>query len=423
MNDMPRHAISINREKCIGCVHCLTSCPTRAIRVKDRKARLLDDLCIDCGECIRFCPYDAVESHTTSFSDLDKYKYKAVLPATALYGQFDDSVMPNDILTSLRRVGFDQVFELSSFCELHTQAVEKLLNEEPQPRPRISSSCPVVVRLIQHRFPSLCDLIIPIEPPREIAAKILRATLPGVLNLKPEEIALIHITPCPAKIVSINHPATMAKSYLDGAISILDIYPKIVHDLNGRDTTAIMNQLFQGTFYSALGISWSLSGGEAGGLRNHKTVAVSGVRDTIHVLDQVEAGHLKDVDYLECMVCPDGCIGGPLAVANRFIAKSRIVRLAKSARKRTVGEKAEFGAAAHESYYAFQHSVKPAQAPLLDPDPAKAIDKASRREKIFMTLPRKDCGACGAPDCKTLAEDIVRGLAEIGDCPLIGKST
>jgi iron only hydrogenase large subunit-like protein len=419
MNDESLHAISINEEKCVGCVHCMTACPTRAIRTKEGKARLIDDLCIDCGECIRFCPYDAVDSHTTSFSDLDSFKYKAILPATALYGQFDDAITPNDILASLRRIGFDQVFELSSFCELHTQAVEKLLNEQPAPRPRISSSCPVVVRLIQHRFPSLCDLIIPIEPPREIAAKVLRQTLPGVLGLKSEEIGLFHITPCPAKIVSINHPATMAKSFLDGAISIRDIYPKIIHDIRKHAGPAIMNQLFQGTFYSALGISWSMSGGEAGGLRNHRTVAVSGVRDTIRVLDQVEAGQLKDVDYLECMVCPDGCIGGPLNVANRFVAKSRINRLASSARKRTVGEAAEFRAAAQESYYAFQHPVKPAQVPLLDPEPAKAIEKAAKRDEILKTLSGRDCGACGAPDCRTLAEDVVRGLAAIDDCPFM----
>jgi hypothetical protein len=133
----------------------------------------------------------------------------------------------------------------------------------------------------------------------------------------------------------------------------------------------------------------------------------------------VEAGQLKDVDYLECMVCPDGCIGGPLNVANRFVAKSRINRLAKSARKRTVGETAEFGAAAQESYYAFQHAVQPAQVPLLDPDPAKAIEKAARRDEIFKTLPRKDCGACGAPDCRTLAEDVARGLAQVTDCPFM----
>ena len=43
----------------------------------------------------------------------------------------------------------------------------------------------------------------------------------------------------------------------------------------------------------------------------------------------MEAGKLRDIEYLECLTCPDGCIGGPLTVENRFIAKSNILRLIK----------------------------------------------------------------------------------------------
>jgi uncharacterized Fe-S cluster-containing protein len=46
---------------------------------------------------------------------------------------------------------------------------------------------------------------------------------------------------------------------------------------------------------------------------------------------------------------------------------------------------------------------------------------AKQREKVFGQLPRKDCGACGAPDCRTLADDIVRGLARLTDCPFVKK--
>jgi uncharacterized Fe-S cluster-containing protein len=33
----------------------------------------------------------------------------------------------------------------------------------------------------------------------------------------------------------------------------------------------------------------------------------------------------------------------------------------------------------------------------------------------------KDCGICGAPDCRTLADDVVRGFARVEDCPFLGK--
>jgi len=416
-----RHAIAINADKCVGCVRCMTACPTRAIRVREGQARVLNHLCIDCGECIRFCPYNAIDSRTTSFSDMNAFKYKVAIPATVLYGQFGNAVMPNEILAALRRAGFDYVYELSTLCELHTGAFDEYLVQHPRPRPLISTTCPVVVRLIQRSYPSLVELLVPMEPPREVAAKILRSTLPSSLNLKPEEIGIIHITPCPAKIVSINDPLTMHRSNLDGAISIRDIFPPTLRALRQNERDAIMHHLFPETVISGLGIGWSLSGGETRGLRDHRTVAVSGVRDTIHVLDQVEAGLLKDLDFLECMVCPDGCVGGPLAVENRFVAKSRILRLINLAGEKSAHARPEDSIQFHKNFLSFQQPIPPAQPPLLDSDPVKAIQMAAQRDEISRRLPRKDCGACGAPDCRTLAEDIVRGWARFEDCPFMGK--
>ena len=37
-------------------------------------------------------------------------------------------------------------------------------------------------------------------------------------------------------------------------------------------------------------------------------------------------------------------------------------------------------------------------------------------------LPKLDCGPCGAPSCKALAEDIVRGFASIHDCMFVTRN-
>ncbi|MCX6566149.1 MAG: 4Fe-4S dicluster domain-containing protein [Candidatus Aminicenantes bacterium] len=421
MNKENRHPLHINTKKCVGCVHCMTSCPTKAIRIRDGKARIIGEFCIDCGECLRFCPQDAIDSHTTSFSDLNAFKYKVAIPATVLYGQFDNATLPNEILFALRRVGFDSIYELSTICELNSAATEKFLNSHPRPRPFIASTCPVVVRLIQRRYPTLIDLIVPIEPPREIAAKILRANLPRVLKVKPSDIGIIHITPCPAKMVSINYPVSMEKSYLDGAISIRDIYKPVLQALRQSKDEAIMSRLFPETIFSGLGLGTALSGGETRGLKNRRTVAVSGIQDTIRVLNQVEMGMLRDVDLLECMVCPDGCVGGPLAVENRFMAKSRILRLVSLLGERSVVDDSDTNALYQKNFMSFTHSLKPVKATPLDADPVRAIQKAKHRNRIIKQLPGKDCGACGAPDCRTLADDIIRGLALLTDCPFMMK--
>jgi Na+-translocating ferredoxin:NAD+ oxidoreductase RNF subunit RnfB len=36
--------------------------------------------------------------------------------------------------------------------------------------------------------------------------------------------------------------------------------------------------------------------------------------------------------------------------------------------------------------------------------------------QIYAELPHIDCGSCGRPSCKALAEDVVRGNGEATDC-------
>ena len=37
-------------------------------------------------------------------------------------------------------------------------------------------------------------------------------------------------------------------------------------------------------------------------------------------------------------------------------------------------------------------------------------------DAIVERLPKLDCGSCGAPTCRALAEDTVKGLAKETDC-------
>ena len=42
-----------------------------------------------------------------------------------------------------------------------------------------------------------------------------------------------------------------------------------------------------------------------------------------------------------------------------------------------------------------------------------------RTDAINERLPGLDCGSCGAPSCRALAEDIVQGQARLNDCIFI----
>jgi iron only hydrogenase large subunit-like protein len=407
------HSIKVDDAKCIGCVACMKVCPTKAIRVHQKKARISFGRCIDCGGCLRVCPHNAIMPLTTQLSDLDRFKFRIALPSPVLYTQFGQEVMPNEVLAILKEIGFDHVYDEALVCEMISVATEEYLDENKSLRPMISSICPVVVRLIQRVFPALCQNILPLEPPREIAAKNLRAEVSKEHNLNSEEIGIIHITPCSAKMVSINHPESMAKSHLDGAISIREVYNKIMMKLK-RDTGMFMMQTQ--TRISGIGIGWAIEGGEIRGLKYTNSVSVSGLLDTIRILEDVESGRLKNIEYLECLICPDGCIGGPLTVENRFVAKSNALRLMRhfGGKKRVNSDLVK--KLYKENFFSFKRAVEPKSFPPLDKDRNVAIQKLKSKEELIKRLPGTDCGVCGAPDCKTLAEDVVRGDAKLEDC-------
>ena len=54
----------------------------------------------------------------------------------------------------------------------------------------------------------------------------------------------------------------------------------------------------------------------------------------------------------------------------------------------------------------------------LDEDVSKALVKMERLDQLTSELPGLDCGACGSPSCRALAEDIIRGIAFETDCAI-----
>ena len=54
-------------------------------------------------------------------------------------------------------------------------------------------------------------------------------------------------------------------------------------------------------------------------------------------------------------------------------------------------------------------------------DFGKALEKMEALTELEKALPQLDCGACGAPTCRSFAEDVVRGYAEAGDCIMKGR--
>jgi len=403
------HSVTLDKEKCKGCTNCIKNCPTEAIRVRDGKARILENKCIDCGECIRICPHHAKTAVTDDFSILKKFKYNVAIPAPAFYGQFKEGTNLNEILTALRQVGFDEVFEVASAAERVTEAIRKFITTHKGVKPLISSSCPAVIRLIQVRFPELVKNIIPIKSPMEVAGKIVKEKLANKRQLKMKEIGVFFITPCPAKVTSIKSPVGSDRSYCDGAFSISQIYNKVLVNIKKLEKVEALQKA------SGLGIGWGRAGGENMALDIDNTLSVDGIHNVIDVLEEVEMGKLYGIDYIECQACVGGCIGGALTVENRFVSRVRLRKLAEKIAGKPDVDPEEFNLHYKQGYYTMNRKVEPKPVKL-DDNVVEAIKKMDQLEKTVEELPGLDCGACGSPNCRALAEDIVRGTASDVDC-------
>lgn len=401
------HSVTLDENKCRGCTNCIKRCPTEAIRVRKSKARIINERCIDCGECIRICPYHAKKAITDPFDIINNYEYKIALPAPAFYSQFKPSSPRDKILNALLGVGFDDVFEVAKAAEIVTCATRNFILKSKSPRPLISSACPAIVRLIQVRFPSLLDNLIPLDSPMELAARIAKQAAAEKTGLDLSKIGTFFITPCAAKMTSIRSPYGKNKSMVDGAISIKDIYLRVLQKLNSSN----FRQLIQA---GSEGISWALSGGEAGLLNVDNYLSVDGIHNVITILEEVENERLEDVDFIEALACTGGCLGGPLNVENVYVANTQLkqhINMAKKYGNVVCG----FGLNEYDSLF-WTESVEHKSILMLDNDLDEAMKKLEALENIYEQLPGLDCGACGAPSCRALAEDIVRGNADETDC-------
>lgn len=411
------HSVHLVEDKCKGCVNCIKRCPTEAIRVRDGKAHIIEARCIDCGECVRICPNQAKTVVADKLERLTEFKFNVALPAPAIYSQFREGTTTEQVLATLRAIGFDYVVDVAFGADLVGIKIREAIEASQAVRPLISSACPAVVRLIQVRFPNLVEHVLPIISPMRAAAKIAKARVSKEFGVSNERIGLWFITPCPGKVSAINEPAGYEDAIITGAIPIAEVYPllreKLVRDPD--EITRLAGELSRGT---GLGVGWARSGGENQGIGGGRQIAVDGIHSVIQILEDVERGKLSDIDYIEAQACVGGCVGGVLTVENPFITRRRIRLLAQEPSEAETAEREKITAemAANDGWFSHDRPIVPRPTLKLDDDMAVAMRKMEQMEQILESLPGLDCGSCGAPNCQALAEDVVRGLATEMDC-------
>jgi ferredoxin-like protein FixX len=398
---------------CVACMACSRICPTKAIRVREGLARIEYQLCIDCGACVRACRHGAACAATTPSSDLHHFEYKVAVPSLTLYAQFGRDVTPTRVQYALTQLGFDSTYDISWMCEMLAGATDAYVNEGQGPWPKISVTCPAVVRLVQIRYPGLIANLVPIGTARELSGKLLRRRLSDELGLAPEKIGIFFITPCTAIMDSILSPVGLEQSYFDGALSIAEIYGPLLRALEtAPPADALTDEI------SPRGLLWAMAGGEIAGMRDANTMTVKGP-DVQYVFDRLESGTFQGVDFIEAYICPDGCVSGGLTVEGRYAAQRNIQKIAKSlGASPAVGEE-RIRRLLREDFFASEEEITARPVQPLGRDLREAVARQKELEALIPVLPGKNCAACGAPDCASLAEDIVRGEASLTDCVFV----
>lgn len=400
------HSVTLDKDKCVGCTNCIKRCPTQAIRVRGGKAQIISERCIDCGECVRVCPHHAKKARHDSLDMLGNYEYTVAVPAPALYGQFNHLNDIDVVLTGLLELGFNQVYEVSRAAEIVSDATRQLLNDGRLCKPVISSACPAVVRLIRVRFPDLCEHVLPLKAPMEVAAMLARQEAMEKTGLPSDKIGIFFLSPCAAKVTDVRVPIGLEHSNVDGVLAISDIYPPLLHKMNHLEKPLPLSHS------GIIGVSWSSIGGEAAGLLNENHLAADGIDNVIKVLEELEDEKLQELDFIELNACAGGCVGGIFTAENGYVARARIQRL----RKYLPVSCNRLGDAEGEKRLEWTQSLEFAPVMKLAENVEDAMRLMQEIDRINERLPKLDCGSCGAPTCHALAEDVVRGLARETDC-------
>ncbi len=405
-----RHSVYLDQDKCIGCTHCLTRCPTEAIRVRGGKAVIDAERCIDCGQCIRVCPYKAKKAKYDSIESISRFAWKIALPAPSFYGQFDHLDDVDYVLQGLLDFGFDEVFEVARAAELVTDYTRRFLKTYTGPKPVISSACPVISRLISLRFPFLTDHVIDMRQPMEMAAMLAKQQArENHPDLTPDQIGVCFISPCPAKVSYIKNQPPEERN-IDCVASMSDFYFGLIGIMNRAKAPSMATES------GMIGLSWAETGGESSAIFNDNYLAADGIENCIRVLDAIETDDLPDLEFVELNACPGGCVGGVMTVANPYIAQARLQNLrrympvAQNRAPKTDDPNYVPASFICKNTYDYRPLGQ------LNDDLSVSLKMMAEIQQIKATLPDLDCGSCGAPTCRALAEDIVKGTASPDDC-------
>jgi iron only hydrogenase large subunit-like protein/uncharacterized Fe-S cluster-containing protein len=397
---MSEYLCSLNVQ-CDDCFKCLHECMVKAIAVKDREARILEDRCILCGHCTMVCPQNAkvVVSETEKVLQLIASGKRVIASvAPSFVSSFGISNFTTFKL-ALARLGFTDAEETAVGAEAVTRKYKELL-EGGTYENFITSACPAACQLIQKYYPNALQYLAKVDSPMIAHAKMLREQYPGA--------KIVFIGPCIAKKKEAEESGLLA-----GVLTFTEL--RDLFEAKGIVLSDIMDvQLEDGDRHANYAKNYPVSRGIINSFQKrpegYSYLAIDGIDRCVKALENIE--HLNHV-FLEMNVCNDGCIGGPCSLkkaGGTIQAACEIWRYVDH-EKKTYPVTPDAGKT---------HVILEADYPRLRtkgrPVSNQEIENVLHRIGKYRPEDERNCGSCGYHTCREKAWAVINGYADIDVC-------
>lgn len=384
---------------CKNCYKCIRNCPVKAIRVENQQAQIIEDQCILCEKCTSVCPQHAKVEHD-DIPDIQKEiaagkkVIASVHPAYLVrYGWNSVHLLEE----KLQKMGFWKVFDAAQGAAMMKQEYTRILEAQYQQKMMISSNCPVVVRLIEKKYPHLTEYLAPVCSAMQMHAQYLRKQYPDAV--------LVYISPC----ISVMSELKERQAQMDYVIT----FRELSNWMDDMPQQQEQGKLPEEVYLSRM---TAVSGGLIQAMQpveGQKYLSVDGMDQCREILKELQTGEYQDY-FIEMNACANGCIGGPYSQKREKKLLDALIAI----RQISMPE-------GRPDYQKDYHMEMPDITTRRFIPEESYPEKAITREQVTHVLQemgkytREDelnCGACGYDTCRAKAVAVIQGKAEVSMC-------
>ena len=284
------------------------------------------------------------------------------------------------MVTALKRLGFDKVFDTNTGADLTiveeaNELVERLTNGETLPM--ITSCSPGWVRFIEMNYPELLDHLSSCKSPHQMFGSILKSYYAKKAGIDPSKMYVVSVMPCTAKkfekirpemkndslpnVDSVITTRELARMIKQANIHFTTLEESEFDDPMGEATGAgaifgttggVMEAALRTAYESITGeelqkLDFEEVRGKKGikkatikiGDKEIKVAVAHGLSNAREILEEIKNGK-ADYQFVEIMACPGGCImGGGQPIKSSKIRADVDVRKLRSEALYTIDEK------------------------------------------------------------------------------------